>query len=66
MLEKNYDPEEFISYLNSKLNIESDVDRCSFEQLKDVVKEFINEKESNIIENMGSIYVSQSVIGRKF
>ena len=49
MLEKNYDPEEFISFLNSKLNIESDVDRCSFEQLKEVVKEFINEKESNII-----------------
>jgi hypothetical protein len=34
VLEKNYDPEEFINFLNQKLNIDSDVDRCTFEELK--------------------------------
>ena len=43
-MEKSYDPEEFIKFLNERLNIGVDLDLCSFEELKNVVEEFIKLK----------------------
>ena len=40
ILEKGYDAEEFIYFMNEKLSIGDNLDLCSFAQLKEVVQEF--------------------------
>jgi hypothetical protein len=40
ILEKEYDPEEFINFMNQKLNIGDNLELCTFSQLKEVVYEF--------------------------
>jgi hypothetical protein len=41
ILDKQYDPQEFIEFLDSKLNIGDDLTLCTFEQLKSVVEIFL-------------------------
>lgn len=48
ILDKQYDPQEFIEFLDSKLKIGDDLTLCTFEQLKSVVEIFLclHEQES--------------------
>lgn len=46
ILEKNYNPSEFIEYLNSKLNIGDNLDLCTIDELKEVVQGYIQLKRS--------------------
>lgn len=48
ILDKQYDPQEFIEFLDAKLNIGDDLTLCTFEQLKSVVEIFLclHEQES--------------------
>ena len=50
ILQKQYDPQEFIEFLDSKLKIGDDLSLCSFEQLKSVVEVFLNYKNPEPIE----------------
>lgn len=40
IIDRGYEPEEFVKFLNSKLDIDSDIERCSLEQLETVVTQF--------------------------
>lgn len=46
ILEKQYDPQEFIEFLDSKLKIGDDLTLCTFEQLKSVVEIFVSLQSS--------------------
>lgn len=41
ILEKNYDAEEFVEYLNNKLHIGDNLELCTLTQLKEVVYSYI-------------------------
>ena len=45
ILEKSYDPGEFITFLNNKLSIGDNLDLCTFDELKAVVNQFIQLKK---------------------
>lgn len=42
ILDRQYDPQEFIEFLDSKLKIGDDLTLCSFDQLKSVVEVFLS------------------------
>lgn len=50
ILEKQYDPQEFIEFLDSKLKIGDDLTLCTFEQLKSVVEIFVSLQSSEQAE----------------
>jgi hypothetical protein len=41
ILDKSYDPQQFIEFLNDRLSIGDDLSLCSFEQLQIVVQDFL-------------------------
>jgi hypothetical protein len=41
ILDRQYDPQQFIEFLDSKLKIGDDLTLCTFEQLKSVVEVFL-------------------------
>lgn len=41
ILDKEYDPQQFIEFLNDRLSIGDDLSLCSFEQLQIVVQDFL-------------------------
>ena len=48
VLEKNYNVEEFIKFMNEKLAIGDDLDQCSLDELKTVVEAFIIKSEEEL------------------
>lgn len=50
ILEKQYDAQEFIEFLDSKLKIGDDLTLCTFEQLKSVVEIFVSLQSSEPTE----------------
>ena len=61
ILEKGFDPEEFISFLNSTLKIDSDINHCSIDEIKRVVLSFKEMKESTIVEKMDKLEQSVAI-----
>lgn len=45
ILEKGYNAEDFVAYLNTKLPIGDDLDLCSFDELKAVVNQYVSLKK---------------------
>ena len=47
ILEKQYNPQIFIEFLDARLNIGDDLSLCTFEQLKIVVQDFLALQKKN-------------------
>ena len=57
ILGNNFDPTEFVMFLNSKLPIGDDIDLCTMEELEAIVAQFtaIKEQEANNFEPLGEM-----------
>lgn len=48
ILEKQYDPQKFIEFLNTRLSIGDDLSLCSLSQLQQVVQEFLAAENASL------------------